>query len=248
MIKGLYSSSNGMPPMLVRMEVIANNLANINTTGFKKDAMFVEMMNDAGVAPSANAGDLSSRVNVVRTTDFADGSLAQTGNPLDVALQSNGYFVVQTPEGERYTRNGNFTLSLDGTLVTHDGFPVVGKEGRIKFPDVQRVVHGDVAINQAGEIMMDKNMIGELRVVEFADETKLRKSGDALFRVDKGVDAGLTDLDLPTIRQGFLEESNVDGIAEMIEMIEITRNFESNQKAIASQDATLERAFEVGKF
>ncbi|MBI5473229.1 MAG: flagellar basal-body rod protein FlgF [Ignavibacteriae bacterium] len=248
MIKGLYSSSNGMPPMLVRMEVIANNLANINTTGFKKDAMFVEMMNDAGAAPPVGAGELSGRLNVVRMTDFAEGSLEQTGNPLDLALQGAGYFVVQTPEGERYTRNGNFTLALDGSLVTQDGFQVLGKGGRIKFPDVQRVVRGDVAINAAGEITMDKNVIGQLRVVNFADETMLRKAGDALFRVEQGADAGLTEQDLPTVRQGFLEESNVDGMAEMIDMIEIMRHFESNQKAIASQDATLERALEVGKF
>jgi flagellar basal-body rod protein FlgG len=248
MIKGLYASSNGMPPMLVRMEVISNNLANINTTGYKKDEMFVEMLKDPGVAPPAGAGELGARLNVEKTTDFGIGSLIQTSNPLDVALQGDGYFVVQTPGGERYTRNGNFTVALDGTLTTNDGHPVLGRNGRIKFPDLQLLAHENVVIKQTGEITIGKTEIDALRVVECKDQTRLRKEGNSLFSIapeDKGT---IADMELPLVRQGFLEESNVDGIAEMIEMIEITRNFESNQKAIASQDATLEKAMEVGKF
>lgn len=248
MIKGLYSSSNGMPPMLVRMEVIANNLANINTTGFKKDAMFVEMMNDPGVAPHPNAGELTTRLNVERTVDFGEGSLNETNNPLDVALQGKGYFVVQTPQGERYTRNGNFTVALDGTLTTNEGLSVLGTEGKIRFPDLQKMAQENVVITETGEIGVGKTQIGKLRVVEFKEELKLKKAGESLFRVEPDNDPKMTGNEFPIIRQGFLEESNVDGIAEMIEMIEITRNFESNQKAIASQDATLERLFEVAKF
>jgi flagellar basal-body rod protein FlgF len=248
MIKGIYSSSNGMPPMLVRMEVLSNNLANINTTGFKRDAMFVEMMKDPGIAPGADAGELTTQLNVERTTDFADGSLHQTNNPLDVALQGKGYFVVQTPTGERYTRNGNFTLSLDGTLTTNEGYAVLGAEGKIKFPDLQKMAQENIAINQTGEINVGKTTVGKLRVVEFQDQSQLKKAGDSMFTIDPKNDSRKTEVDLPSVRQGFLEESNVDGIAEMIEMIEIMRNFESNQKAIAAQDATLERALEVGKF
>jgi len=248
MIKGLYASSNGMPPMLVRMEVISNNLANINTTGYKKDEMFVEMLKDPGVAPPAGAGELGARLNVEKITDFGIGSLMQTSNPLDVALQGDGYFVVQTPRGERYTRNGNFTVALDGTLTTNDGYPVLGRNGRIKFPDLQLLAQENVVIKQTGEITIGKTEIDTLRVVECKDHTRLRKEGNSLFSIapeDKGT---IADMESPLVRQGFLEESNVDGIAEMIEMIEITRNFESNQKAIASQDATLEKAMEVGKF
>lgn len=248
MIKGLYSSSNGMPPMLVRMEVLSNNLANINTTGFKKDTMFVEMMNDPGVAPGAKAGELTGRLNVEKTTDFGIGSLNQTNNPLDVALQGEGYFVAQTPQGERFTRNGNFTLALDGTLTTRDGYPVLGNDGKIKFPDLQRITQESVVVTQSGEITVGKTEIGKLRIVEFKDQTRLKKTGDAMFRIEPNDDARMSEMEFPNVKQGFLEESNVDGIAEMIEMIEITRNFESNQKAIASQDATLERALEVGKF
>jgi flagellar basal-body rod protein FlgF len=248
MIKGLFSSSNGMPPMLVRMEVIANNLANTNTTGFKKDDMFVEMMKESGIAPQANAGDLTARLNVERTTDFGEGSFSETNNPLDVALQGKGWFVVQTQEGERYTRNGNFSLSLDGTLITHDGLPVLGTEGRIAFPDLQKAVQDGISISQSGEISSGTHVVGKLRVVECADESKLRKAGDCLFRTEKDTNVEMKDVELPIIRQGFLEESNVDGIAEMIQMIEITRHFESNQKAIAAQDQTLDKLFEIGKF
>jgi flagellar basal-body rod protein FlgG len=248
MIKGFYSSSNGMPPMLVRMEIIANNLANMNTTGFKKDEMFVEMMKDPGIAPHPNAGDLTTRLNVQRTVDFVEGSLNETNNPLDVALQGSGWLVVETPNGERYTRNGNFTITLDGTLTTRDGFPVLGVDGRIKFPDLQKAVQDGISITQSGEIRSGSVEIGTLRVVNVSDETQLRKAGDSLFRLERNADVLITEHELPIIRQGFLEESNVGGVDEMIEMIEITRNFESNQKAIAAQDQTLERLFEVGKF
>ncbi len=246
MIKGLYSSSSGMPPMQVRMEMIANNLANINTNGFKKDALFIQMMNDQGVA--SGAGEISSRVRVQRVTDFAEGALVQTNNPLDLALQGSGFFVVQTPQGLRYTRNGSFSITLDGTLATREGYPVIGAEGSIKFPDLQKLTHEAVAVTPTGEITVGKNVIGTLRIVEFEQPQRLKKAGGSLFSIDPEDDPGLKEVQEPTVRQGFLEESNVDGIAEMIEMIEITRHFESNQKAIASQDATLDKILEAGKF
>ncbi len=248
MIKGVYSSSNGLPPMLVRMEVISNNLANINTPGFKRDSLFVEMMNDAGFAPDPGSGELTDRLTTIRATDYSEGSHLQTNSPLDVALQGEGYFVVQTHQGERYTRNGSFTLALDGTLTTKEGYPVLGHEGRIQFPDLQKSAQGEILIAQSGEISLDKKILGKLRVIEIADETKLRNAGDALFTMTDADAANVREQNLPMVRQGFIEESNVDGIEEMIEMIEITRNFESNQKAIASQDATLDRTLEVGKF
>lgn len=248
MIKGLYASSSGMPPTMARLEVIANNLANINTNGFKKDALFVEMLNDPGIAPGAHSGGVPPSVRLQRVTDHSEGSLVQTHNPLDVALQGDGYFVVQTPQGIGYTRNGNFSLTFDGTLVTREGYPVLGQEGHIKFPDLQKVAQESVAIATTGEISLGKSAVGTLRIVAFEDQHKLRKAGGAMFVVDPDDDPHMKVVELPTVRQGFLEESNVDGIAEMIEMIEITRHFESNQKAIASQDATLEKVLEAGKF
>lgn len=247
MIKGIYSSSNGMPPMLVRMEVIANNLANANTTGFKKDDMFVAMMNDPGVAPHARAGELTTRLNVERTVNFTPGSLNQTSNPLDLALESDGWFVVQAKEGERFTRNGNFTLSLDGTLTTREGLPVLGADGPIKFPEPHKAVLDGISITQTGAVSVGKKELGTLRVVAISDERQLRKAGDSLFRLPKDSDVTIEEHELPVVRQGFLEESNVNGIEEMIQMIEITRHFESNQKAIASQDTSLDKSFEVGR-
>lgn len=248
MIKGLYSSSNGMPPMLVRMEVIANNLANMNTSGFKRDGMFIQMMKDPGIAPEASSGELTTRLNVERTINFGEGNLNSTGNPLDLAVQGKGYFVVQTPQGERYTRNGNFSIALDGTLTTNEGYPVAGVEGRIRFPDLERVARESIAISQTGEINIGKTPVGKLRVIEFQDETKLRKAGNSFFTIENGAASLMKESEMPMIRQGFLEESNVDGLSEMIEMIEITRHFESNQKAIASQDATLDKVLEIAKW
>jgi flagellar basal-body rod protein FlgG len=181
-------------------------------------------------------------------TDFAEGALVQTNNPLDLALQGPGFFVVQTPQGPRYTRDGNFSVTLDGTLTTREGHPVLGTEGSIKFPDLQKLAHEAIAVSPTGEITVGKNAVGTLRIVEFDHPQRLKKVGGSLFSVDPNDDPGVREVQIPTVRQGFLEESNVDGIAEMIEMIEITRHFESNQKAIASQDATLDKVLEAGKF
>ena len=246
MIKGIFSSGSGMQPRMLRLEVIGNNLANINTTGFKRDNIFIQVLKNASTVNDMQSNDLEG-LDIVQFTDHGEGSLYQSNNPLDLAIQGEGFFVVETPRGQRFTRNGNFTLGLDGTILTSEGYPVLGSNGRIQLPDINKLSQGDIAISPAGEITVDRNILGKIRIVAFDDMRKLKKDGNSLFVTEeKGRELDSTK-DSTIIRQGFLEESNVDGIEEMIAMVELSRSFESDQKAIQYQDSTLERAVEMGR-
>lgn len=243
MIRGMHETGSAMKPMMARLEVIANNLANINTVGFKRDDVFPTLLSDA-VGKDGRVTEFATRAG----TDLSEGSLMQTNNPLDVALQGRGFFALDTPQGVRYTRNGCFGLAVDGTLTGAGGFPVLGVEGRVRFPDVQQLARGAVVISETGEISFDGKAIGRLRIVDPARPAEMKKEGNSLFVAS--ADALPADLEPDTVavKQGFLEESNVDGIEEMITMIELMRAFESNQKAAQQQDATLERTMDVGRF
>ncbi|MCX6138843.1 MAG: flagellar basal-body rod protein FlgF [Ignavibacteriales bacterium] len=254
MIKGIYTSGMGMRPRMLRMEVIANNLANINTTGYKKENLFVSMMDNVGQAATSAQGTATAAGNIDlvgldarQYTDYSEGGLHQTNNPLDLALQGPGFFAVETPRGVRYTRNGNFTVSIDGTVVNTDGHPLLGKDGKIQIPDVQKLGSNDITIKENGELTIGGKMVSRVRIVDFQDLTQLKKDGASLFHTserEKEVDPSQGHT---TLRQGFLEESNVGGIDEMIEMIDMNRFFESDQKMIQTQDASLQRANEIGR-
>jgi flagellar basal-body rod protein FlgG len=244
MIRGIQVAGSALQPMLDRLEVIANNLANIHTTGFKRDSAFARVLQTAeGNRTRGNVEKFDSE----QYTDFTEGSLTQTNNPLDFAIQGRGFFAVETPQGARFTRNGNFMLSVDGTVTTQNGYPVLGTNGRLQLPNLQRLAQGQIAVSQQGEITVDKQAVGALRVVSFDNLAGLKKEGNSIFSASG--DARMLDLDknLTAVRQGFLEESNVDGIEEMITMIELTRNFESSQRVIQQQDATLDKALEIGR-
>jgi flagellar basal-body rod protein FlgF len=246
MIKGVYSSGSGMQPRMMRLDVISNNLANIDTAGFKRDNLFIKILKDKGTEMAQGKGELAG-MDVKQYTDFSEGSLRQTGNQLDMAIIGNGFFSIDTPNGIRYTRNGNFMLAVDGTVVTNQGYPVLGSAGKIQLPDVNKLAQGDISISETGDIFVDKNSVGKLRVVTFDDLTKLKKDKSSSFVTDEPERPVGDDSNSTIIRQGFLEESNVDGIEEMITMIELGRSFESDQKAIQAQDSTLEKAMEVGR-
>jgi flagellar basal-body rod protein FlgG len=246
MIKGIQTAGAALKPMMSRLEVIANNLANIDTTGFKKDNVFIELMKNTQIEQEQGKGDLAG-YDVRRYSDFTEGSLKETHNPLDLAIQGRGFFVVDTPVGQRYTRNGNFTLSVDGTLQTSQGYRVMGTGGSIRFPDMQKLAHGDVVVTEDGEVILDNAVLARLQIVDFEDLTRLKKEGDSFMAEDPQQKPIQTNEKNTFIRQGYLEESNVEGIEEMIAMIELTRNFESSQRAIQSQNATLDKTLDVGK-
>jgi flagellar basal-body rod protein FlgF len=246
MIKGIYSAEASMKPKMAKLEVIANNLANINSTGFKKDKLFVQILKDSAASQATGDGDLDG-AKIERAVDFSDGVLNQTGNPLDLAIQGRGFFVVDTPLGLRYTRNGNFKLAADGTVTTAEGFAVMGMGGKIQVPQKEKLQQGVITVSETGEIVIDKDIVAKLRIVDFDNLGTLRKDHQSFFATS-GTEHIIEGASMtPSVKQGFLEGSNVDGIEEMIAMIELTRGFEADQKMITSQDATLDRAMEVGR-
>ncbi len=246
MIKGIYTSEASMRPKMTRMEVIANNLANINSTGFKRDRVFLEMLNESGALPTDGRNDLTG-IAARRAIDFAQGSLQPTGNTFDLALQGRGFFAVSTPGGLRLTRNGHFQLNANGTLVTAEGFPVQGDNGNVVIPNMDKRQLLNITVNEAGELLSDREPLAHLRIMDVANPEQLQKDHEAFFIPTPEQPAVEIPRDQVLIRQGYLEESNVDGIEEMIAMIELSRAFETDQKIIQSQDATLDRSMDIGK-
>jgi flagellar basal-body rod protein FlgG len=246
MIKGIYSSEAAMRPKMTRMEVLANNLANINTTGFKRDRVFIRMLQESSAARPDGRTDLSG-VETQKYIDLSAGAMRQTGNPFDVSLANDGFFAVETPRGVRMTRNGNFSLDAEGTLVTAEGHPVLGTAGRIQIPHMDRLDQDTITINGSGEVVYNKETLGHLRVVVPENPAVLQKDHESLFFVNEGERLREIPPDQVTIHQGFLEESNVEGIEEMIAMIELSRAFEADQRMIQSQDATLDRTMDIGR-
>ena len=210
-----------------QLDVVANNIANVNTTGYKADSSLFEEFLTSG-AHEDNFVGADRRVSYVqdRATfrDFSQGAPDQTKNPLDVAIDGSGFLVVQTAAGERYTRDGGLQLNGQGQLVTVAGDPVLGASGPIVFQptdhDINVTPDGTITVVQ-GNSMVD-SVRGKLRLVSFADAQKLLKQGSNLYSAGEG--AAQPDAK-STVRQGFIEKSNVNAVAEMSRMIEVTRAY-----------------------
>jgi flagellar basal-body rod protein FlgF len=243
MNSGMYSALSGNLAAMKRMDVISNNLANINTPGFKKDKMTFESLlagtsNPPAVPQPTTADPILQKENVY--IDYAPGPVSQTGNTLDMAIDGDGFFTVSTPQGPAYTRQGNFRLSADGTLVTTDGFPVMGQGGEI------RIQGSKVAIDAKGEVSVDGGPVGIINLVDFPKPYDLIKSGSALF-VPANPQA-VPQAAKGEIRQGHLEGSNVESISEMVQMIETNRYFDACQRAIRSfDDISAKAANDLGR-
>lgn len=243
MNSGMYSALSGNLAAMKRMDIISNNLANVNTPGFKKDKMTFEgMLSSAttppAVPPSSTADPILQQGNVY--IDYASGPVAQTGNPLDLVIDGDGFFVVSTPDGPAYTRQGNFRLSADGTLVTTDGLPVQGQGGPI------RISGSKIEIDSKGVVSVDGNQAGTISMVDFPKPYALTKTGSALFVTADG--AAPPQAASGELRQGHLEGSNVETITEMVQMIETSRYFDACQRAILSfNDMTSKAANELGR-
>ncbi|WP_407180211.1 flagellar basal-body rod protein FlgF [Bradyrhizobium sp. STM 3562] len=212
-----------------QLAVIANNIANVNTSGFKADQPLFEEFLTSG-AHEDNFVGRDRRVSYVQDRgtyrDMSQGSLQETGNPLDLAIDGNGFFVVQTAAGERYTRDGNFQVNTQGQLVTASGDLVLGNSGPVVF---QQTEH-DINIAADGTVtVVDANspadsIRSKLRIVNFADQQQsLTKDGGNLYSAANPADAQ-PDL-TSTIRQGYLEKSNVNSVAEMTRMVEVSRTY-----------------------
>lgn len=242
MIRGIYTNAAAMNSQILKQEVTANNLANANTTGFKKEGVFRKYLVEHDTILRQNAADFKNLEDVDAVIiDFKQGELYPTSNPLDNAIEGDGFFVVQTPRGVRYTRNGNFQRDQDGFLITGNGYPVLGIEGLIQL-EGQNVFIGD-----DGTVAVDEELIDLLQIVDFPRPYRLNKIGDGLFEAEEET-AFQLNIDQFKLRQGHLEQANVEIIEEMVNLIQTARDFETNQKSITMQDTTLDRAVnDVGR-
>ncbi|HEX16684.1 MAG TPA: flagellar basal-body rod protein FlgF [Deltaproteobacteria bacterium] len=214
-----------------RMEEIAHNLANVDTPGFRREVMALKVVSPTG-------GMYPQTVEIaLRAADLSPGPLKPTGNPLDLAIGSEGFFAVETPQGVRYTRRGSFRIDQEGYLVTDRGYRVLGQGGPIVIEGGQPV------INEEGTVMVGDEVVDTLRVVSFADRTRLVAEGDGLFRYD-GPEGEIAEVEDPQVKQEFLEGSNVVPVVEMVKLIEVTRIFEAYQRALQTIDDLSRRALE----
>jgi flagellar basal-body rod protein FlgG len=245
MNSGMYSALSGNLAAMTRMDTISNNLANINTPGFKKDKVSFEGLLSSVTTPpavpqSTTADPILQKENIF--VDYASGPVIQSGNSLDLTIDGDGFFEVITPQGRAYTRQGNFRLSADGTLVTADGFPVQGQEGPI------RINGSMVEIDSKGIIKADGVEVegGGIRMVDFPKPYVFKKAGSALFELtDPAIKPQVAAGEL---RQGYLEGSNVETVSEMVQMIENSRYFDACQRVLLSfNDLASKAANELGR-
>ncbi len=249
MIRGLYTAASAMEVFEKQSSIRANNLANVNTNGFKKSEALTSSFKDmllhrieSGEAPK-EIGEISTGSRVERSfKNMSQGDLEQTGNKLDFAIQGEGFFVIDTANGLRYSRDGNFTLNSDSELVTQQGNPVLDTDGE----RIQLIPGQGFNMSLSGRVSFSNGLEGsEIQLVNFADEQSLTQEGDNLYRANQAADVEESEA---TIVQGYLESSNVKIVNEMVKMIKTTRNFESNQKIITSLDESLNKVInEVGK-
>ncbi len=218
-IKGILEAVKGCQKEEIRMDVIANNLANSAVPGFKRDR--VSFQNFLTQAISASL----VRIKV----DMAQGDLRFTGNQLDLAINGPGFFKVNTPDGIRYTRKGNFNLDAAGNLVTSEGYSVLGKGGAIN------IGKGMVSVDEVGRILVDGEEVDQVDIVTFTDPSGLIKTGEALFKKPEALEEEAIGPET-AIRQGYIEGSNVNVAEEMVQMIHSLRAFESYQRALKTLD------------
>lgn len=224
------------------LDVIANNVANMNTNGYRADAVVFEEF-IMPVARGANFAGADQRIGFVHDraawTDMRAGSLQQTGNPLDLAISGNAFFAVQTPRGERYSRNGAFQVNATGELVTTEGYRVLGDAGPIVLQPEDR----DIAIARDGTISVaGGGNRGRVRLVEFAQPGRLEKDSASTFRAPEG--AAPQPSPLSSMVQGAVEKSNVQGVVEMSRLIEVTRTYTAVASLIEQQSALRKTAVE----
>jgi len=235
----MYSAVSGNLSAMRRMEVISNNLANINTLGYKRDKVSFESVLAGSVYPpavpqSTTADPILQRENI--TIDYAPGMINRTGNALDVAIDGDGFFSVAGPEGPAYTRQGSFRMDKDGILVTPDGYPVTGSRGgNIK------VRGGTISIGAKGDVTVDGQIVDTLKIVDFPKPYNLRKIGSAMFMPADPQTVPLAAKNAE-VRGEYLEASNVDPIGEMVQLIDASRYFDSCQRVIIGFDGMANKA------
>lgn len=257
MVKGLYTAYTGLVNQQNRLDTITNNLANASTTAYKREGATARSFDDyytykikdlSEANISKRIGTMSLGVKIGENyTDYSQGSFKVTDNTYDLALEGNGFFAISFTnkagkESTKYTRDGEFTVDSEGSLRTKDGDYVLSSAGgTINIP----TDGSDIKINTSGDIYADGEYVDTIQITDFEDYDYLKKYGENLYDT---VDGAVEKEGDYSVRQGYLETSNINVVNEMVEMISITRAFESNQKAVQTMDTMIEKAVnEVGK-
>ncbi|EGJ52017.1 flagellar basal-body rod protein FlgF [Desulfocurvibacter africanus] len=275
MQEAIYSAVFGALSSEHRMNIISNNLANVSTTGYKTDSVtfkdvFVPFAHDyildskehLRAKPLWPDADVIAKPRLAEhKTDFAQGSLRKTGDPLDLAIQGDGFFKILTPDGVRYTRNGHFNAMPNGQIVDSNGNPLLGTDGPIFLSG-----SGVVEIDPAGNVSEGGAQVGTIALVRFDNPRGVIKDGQNLYKLSEDFEAnemavspGMPEITTgsdgtpqtrisPVIQQGFLESSNVEIVTEMVRMIEVNRVFEAYQKIMrGTQDMDSSLIKSMGK-
>lgn len=263
--KGIYTALSGAIAQSERLDTIANNIANVNTPGFKKDKQVFEeyltanekppsMMNVPRIPASIESfydtqGGDKSFVNAKGTfTDYSQGSVKYTGSKLDLAIEGSGFFEIATPQGTRLTRAGNFTLDGEGRVVTKDGYHVLkaAPEGTDPASRIIRVSgQAPISISERGEIYEGADLLGQMSILNVSDVDHLQKMGGNLYGFKANANPQMVNVQNPVVKQGFLEMSNVNIVQEMTDMISANRVFESTQKAISAYDSMADKLVNI---
>lgn len=263
--KGIYTALSGSLAQNLKIDTIANNIANVNTTGFKRDQQtFSEYLTAAEKEPEViqvprvpasvesfydiNGGDKGFVDSSGTYTNFEQGSLKFTGGKLDVAIDGKGFFEVMTPAGVQLTRAGNFTVDSNGQLVTKDGHAVL-LEGANNMAPEQRTVRfsgqSQPYIADSGEVFDGENKIGKISLINVLNPDSLQKTGNNYYGFKSNMAQQLENVAFPVLKQGFLETSNVNIVNEMTDMIQAQRVFEGTQKAIHAYDSMADKLINV---
>jgi flagellar basal-body rod protein FlgF len=244
MTDSIHASTSNMEALTRQYEAIAHNLANANTTGYKR-LVTAFMRTDVPAKPqpagSSRAGTGASSITGKTFIDFTQGAMVRTDRPLDLALHGKGFYVLETPAGELYTRNGTFQVNAQGQLVDAAGRNVAGDGGPIVIPKTAGAM--DVSVTSDGRVSAAGNAVGKLRIVEFEKPDALVAAGECAFRAPRNVTpAPATQT---TVQQGFQEASNVSVVDELVGLITVSRLYEANVKTIQMRDERFKNILQV---
>lgn len=232
MIKGIYQSARSLQAANKNMEKISGNLANINTVGYKREGLFSEILKSEG------------KSQIRSSVDTSQGQIYETLNPLDLALVGEGMFTIQTPNGYEFTRKGNFKIADDGFLVNEQGNKVMGKGGEINLIEYMNGEENDIKITPNGELSINETHVADLLIVKIDDYEK-RKAG-LNFNSTQDIQDLAQESEFE-IRQGYLEESNVNPMIELENMINISKEYETAYKMVNYLDSSLEKTNDLGR-
>ena len=238
MDNAMYVALSRQMTLRRELDIVANNIANVDTTGFKVEGTMVKTDPSTGASMIDGPASLKFVIDDGVTRDFTQGALRQTSGPLDLAIEGQGFFKVQTAEGERFTRDGRFTLSPEGKLTTQGGDPVQGESGEI----VVNPALGGVTIAADGAVSQGATKVGKISVVAFDDLAGLSKTGDNLFRNTSNLQPQPSTA--ARVHQGMLEGSNVNSILQVTRLIEISRAYESMARTIENSAELSRRSVE----